>query len=85
MSTDLNDEESFFINQEAINEQLNAVHEAINQKSHTTVCLECGEDIGEKRLEAYPAATLCIDCASILEKKPQDGKSRIFTRCSKEL
>jgi DnaK suppressor protein len=27
-------------------------------------CLSCGEDIAEKRLEADPAATLCITCAS---------------------
>jgi DnaK suppressor protein len=26
-------------------------------------CVECGEDIGEKRLEIDPAATLCINCA----------------------
>lgn len=26
-------------------------------------CLRCGENIGDKRLEIDPAATLCIDCA----------------------
>lgn len=26
-------------------------------------CLQCGEDIAEKRLEIDPAATLCIGCA----------------------
>jgi DnaK suppressor protein len=25
-------------------------------------CLRCGEPIGEKRLEAMPYATLCIEC-----------------------
>jgi len=27
-------------------------------------CLECGEPIAEARLEADPATTLCLDCAS---------------------
>ena len=26
-------------------------------------CAECGEDIGEKRLQANPAATHCVNCA----------------------
>lgn len=29
-----------------------------------TDCERCGEPIGEKRLEALPYASLCIDCAS---------------------
>lgn len=31
------------------------------------VCIECGEDVGEKRLLANPAAHTCISCAEILE------------------
>ncbi len=31
-------------------------------------CTSCGEDIGLKRLEARPVATLCIDCKSQQEK-----------------
>ena len=27
-------------------------------------CMQCGEPIAEKRLEAIPHATLCINCAS---------------------
>ena len=27
-------------------------------------CVECGEEIAEKRLELDPATPLCIDCAS---------------------
>jgi len=27
------------------------------------ICARCGEDIAEKRLEALPYATECIDCA----------------------
>ena len=27
-------------------------------------CAQCGEDIAEKRLEALPDSSLCIDCAN---------------------
>lgn len=27
------------------------------------ICTNCGKPIGEERLEAYPWASLCIDCA----------------------
>jgi DnaK suppressor protein len=33
-------------------------------------CLECGEPIAPQRLEADPAAPLCIDCASKAEQSP---------------
>ena len=32
------------------------------------VCIACGEEIGLKRLQARPVATLCIDCKSQQEK-----------------
>jgi len=33
------------------------------------VCEACGELIGEKRLEARPVTTLCIDCKTIQENE----------------
>lgn len=33
------------------------------------LCEECGEAIGEKRLQARPVTTLCIDCKTIQENK----------------
>ncbi len=33
------------------------------------ICEECGEEIGIKRLEARPVATLCIECKSRQEKE----------------
>ena len=33
------------------------------------ICEECGGKIGEKRLDARPVATLCIDCKTLQEKK----------------
>jgi DnaK suppressor protein len=32
-------------------------------------CEECGVDIGIRRLEARPTATLCIDCKTLAEIK----------------
>ena len=32
-------------------------------------CTRCGEPVGEKRLEAYPEAALCIICAREVEKR----------------
>ena len=31
-------------------------------------CTRCGEEIGEKRLEAFPEAALCIACAREVER-----------------
>ena len=33
------------------------------------ICLECGGDIGSARLEAYPYASECIDCARLEEQR----------------
>lgn len=35
------------------------------------LCLSCGEDIAEGRLEADPTVTLCIDCASRAEEQAE--------------
>ena len=32
-------------------------------------CIDCGEPIAPARLEAYPAATRCIDCQEAFEKR----------------
>lgn len=32
-------------------------------------CVDCGRDIGSARLEAQPAATRCIDCATRRERE----------------
>ncbi len=33
------------------------------------ICEGCGEDIGDKRLEARPVTTFCIDCKTKQEQK----------------
>ena len=39
------------------------------------ICEECGDEIGEKRLEARPVTTLCIECKTSQEnqEKAQTG------------
>ena len=38
-------------------------------------CVECGSEIGLRRLEARPTATMCIDCKSFAElKEKQTGE-----------
>jgi len=37
------------------------------------VCENCGDEIGEKRLEARPVTTQCIDCKTEAEKKERTG------------
>lgn len=63
MSVDLNDEESFFVTQATINKQLEENRLLLETPSGLKVCIDCGEEIGEKRLELVPSATRCIDCA----------------------
>ncbi len=36
-------------------------------------CVDCGEEIGIKRLEARPTADLCINCKEQREKKEKQG------------
>lgn len=38
-------------------------------KNEYGYCVECGSEIGLKRLEARPTATMCIDCKSFAELK----------------
>jgi DnaK suppressor protein len=36
------------------------------------ICVECGENISVKRLEARPVAQLCIDCKTLQEQKEKE-------------
>ena len=51
--------------------KLRLVEQAITRIKEGTygVCLECGEDIEERRLEYVPFARYCTECKSELEKK----------------
>lgn len=49
---------------------LMAVEEAFNRIKGGTfgVCTNCGNTIGEKRLQAIPWSPYCIDCQELVEK-----------------
>ena len=38
------------------------------EQGETNVCMDCGEEIGFNRLQAYPFATRCIHCQTVREK-----------------
>jgi phage/conjugal plasmid C-4 type zinc finger TraR family protein len=38
------------------------------QNGEANVCADCGEEIGFRRLHAYPFATRCIHCQTLYEK-----------------
>ncbi|MBP8696379.1 MAG: TraR/DksA C4-type zinc finger protein [Syntrophobacterales bacterium] len=40
------------------------------------ICEDCGKPISEKRLQAAPAATLCIECKAEEEKRQRTEKIR---------
>jgi RNA polymerase-binding transcription factor DksA len=56
------DDAPFVYQEELVGKQLQAVREALQKKSISTVCLDCGEDIDPARVKAMPSATRCIDC-----------------------
>ncbi|MBI5015632.1 MAG: RNA polymerase-binding protein DksA [Deltaproteobacteria bacterium] len=51
------------------------IQEALQRVEEGTfgVCETCGDEIGEKRLEARPVTTQCIDCKTEAEKKERTG------------
>lgn len=48
--------------------RINAALEALEHEDYG-YCEECGVEIGIRRLEARPTATLCIDCKTLQEIK----------------
>jgi DnaK suppressor protein len=50
---------------------LSKVEEALGRIDEGTfgICEDCGEEIGQKRLEARPVTTLCIDCKTLQETR----------------
>ena len=41
------------------------------------ICVECGDDIPEKRLLAYPFALRCVDCQEEVERREKHEGGRI--------
>ncbi len=55
---------------------LSKIKEAIERIDEDTygICDECGDDISNKRLEARPVTTLCIECKTQQENKEKSQK-----------
>ena len=55
--------------------KIEAINYAIGriQTDNYDICESCGETISEKRLEAVPWTTICIDCAAEMEEKRAPG------------
>ncbi len=51
--------------------ELNALDAALKriELGEYGLCNQCDNEINPKRLEIYPAVTLCIQCASALEER----------------
>lgn len=62
------DRESKLVNK--INEALKALND-----DEYGYCEECGIEIGIRRLEARPTATMCIDCKTLEELKEKQTKA----------
>jgi DnaK suppressor protein len=49
--------------------------ERLNERKYG-ICEECGEEIGEKRLQAIPFALYCLECQQENEWLKQRGRGR---------
>ena len=59
------DDDPFISQQEAIDAGVKAAREAICHVSLITICIDCGEPIGDERKKAVPSTMRCIDCETI--------------------
>ena len=52
---------------EGINKEIRQIDAALMRISEGSygICISCGKPVGDKRQEALPFATRCIDCASM--------------------
>ncbi len=49
------------------NVQIKTISRALERKSVSVECIDCGEDIEPKRREALPSAVRCISCQDAWE------------------
>jgi RNA polymerase-binding protein DksA len=70
IGTDFMEKEKNYYYADQEGQYLKAIEAALERIEHGEYgqCMECGEIISEKRLEAVPAAELCINCKDKKEK-----------------
>jgi RNA polymerase-binding protein DksA len=75
ISTDYMEKEKNYYYADQEGQYLKAIEAALERinRGEYGLCLECGDLISEKRLEAVPAAELCISCKDRKEKLERGG------------
>jgi RNA polymerase-binding protein DksA len=75
IGTDYMEKEKNYYYADQEGQYLKAIEAAIEriEKGDYGLCMECGDLISEKRLEAVPAAELCINCKDKKEKLERGG------------
>ncbi|RKY60855.1 MAG: RNA polymerase-binding protein DksA [Candidatus Latescibacterota bacterium] len=60
-------------------EGLEAVNQALERIKEGTygICVRCGGEISEERLEAIPTASLCLSCQQALERQSRASQALI--------
>lgn len=60
-------------------EGLEAVNQALERIKEGTygICVRCGKEISEERLEAIPTASLCLSCQQELERQSRASQALI--------
>ena len=48
-----------------------AIHKIVTGDQSYGICLECREEISQKRLGIFPESTLCVQCQEAIEKSDQ--------------
>lgn len=61
-------------------ENMKDIDEALDRVEEGTygVCEECGDEIGEKRLQAVPFAIYCLECQREKEKLKETGRGKVW-------
>jgi RNA polymerase-binding protein DksA len=65
-ATELENGETLVALDREIQDEITRIEQALRrlEDGNYSTCASCGSDIAEKRLEAIPHASQCIDCAS---------------------
>jgi len=59
-----------YLQRDRNNNKISLLDEALNRIKNETYgyCEECGEEIGKRRLDVFPEAQYCIQCAENIER-----------------
>jgi len=76
IGTDFMEKEKNYYYADQEGQYLKAIEQALErlERGEYGLCIECGEPISEKRLEAVPAAERCISCKDRHEKLERGGR-----------